>query len=220
MDSRNINPRFRPRSANARTVSISEIIPGAGKKVNLREMKNKQTAAELNTGVKRAMKRFVNQLIEPQKEVMINAMIDSQINNEKLTAYDLASKIASYNNRITNAMAKGADGFNMVRAQADLADALARKQQIIANGGQIDDNKVIDDLMNGQDNLFETETIFIPSDYNNRTRNGSPKKITSMDDVFEDQIYVSPGTDDYVKIVDNNKDDDSIPIDPSMLMID
>ena len=220
-EKQHVNPRFRPRSQNMQKVSINDIVPGAGDRMSLKKLKDQESAHELNTGMKKAMNRFVKQLIEPQRDIIMNAIIDRKLNDENATvnAYEVLTDVTRYNERISDAMAKGADGFNLMRAQADLADTITKQRQIVENGGEIPDFHEDEQLMNGDDNLFESETIIIPRDYGTRINNRS-RVINSMDDVFEDQIYVSPGTDDYVKNVDNNKeeDDNSIPIDPSMFL--
>lgn len=160
------------------SVDIKDILPYEEEEPEALK-RQKKLAEEVDTGFNKALNRWEKAIIAPQKEIIANTILDSQVNNETISAGDLLEKLNKFGEDMSNKEIKIGNQYNKFKAESIANErSRKRKMELKEYGHYLEEDDP--DFMNGDRMPWENEENSITG------KNTSKVATMSIEDFLED----------------------------------
>lgn len=160
------------------SVDIKDILPYEEEEPEALR-RQKKLAEEVDSGFSKALNRWEKTIITPQKEIIANTILDSQVNNENISAGDLLEKLNKFGEDMSNKEIKIGNKYNKFKAES-IANERSRKRRMELKeyGHYLEEDDP--DFMNGDRMPWENEENSITGDQSSKIA------TMSIEDFLED----------------------------------
>lgn len=198
-----ITPNNHPGQSQMVKVALSDILPYKEVKDEA-TLRREKLVNELNEGFDKAVNRYDKFIINPQKEIIMNAMIDSEVEGKEVDAADVLNKLNQFGEDMSNEAAEAYLHYNNDKAEAIAYERIVRRKRELAQYGHYLPEEETDILDPGkQSSVSVTNT------------NQDKASSISIEELLSDDTPVinTPKVEKQQK-----QEPDSYAIDPSMLL--
>jgi len=185
-------------------VELSEILPYQEVKDEA-TLRREKLVNELNEGFDKAINRYDKFIINPQKEIVMNAVIDSQIDNKAINAADVLVKLNEFGQKMSDESAEAYLHYNPDRGAALAAERSIRRKRELATYGHYLPEEDHDILDPGKQDSISMDTKVTEAN------------SISIEDLLSDDTPTTINTTNKVE-TQQKQEPDSYAIDPSMLL--
>jgi len=205
-----ITPANHRGPSNMVKVNLADILPYKEVKDEA-TLRREKLVDELNEGFDKAINRYEALIIRPQKEIVMEAVIDSQMENNNVNAAEVLEKLNAFGENMANEAVATTESYDPYRGQYIAGQrTLRRKKELAQYGHYLPEGEKEDILDPGKQKDFDNTMI----------EDKAIKGSISIDDLLSDNTPTVKRNEPIVrpKTEQRKEEPDSIAIDPSMLL--